>query len=338
MSKTYYRPIVCNMALATEGAFRLADGWAFFDKVEVINRNEKSKIISAKNIPYEILKKLTGKRSNLLNLSFSLPHVMGILNVTPDSFSDGGLFADPDIALNEVNKMINCGVSILDIGGESTRPGAKTLKASEEIERIMPVIKKIKTLNSSIPISIDTRKAEVWRILKETGANMLNDISGMSYDKRMPGLVKQSNTPLCVMHSRGTPENMKNHAHYKNILLDVYDYLEDIVNNCVKVGIPKKNIIIDPGIGFAKTLEHNLTILRGLSIFHGLGCPILIGASRKKFIGTIGLEQNPVKLSSGSVIVALEAINQGVQILRVHDVFETMQALRLWKSLRAGDE
>ena len=338
MSKNYYRPIVSNLFSSNEGAFRLSGGWAFFDKVEVINRNEKSKIICAKEIPLEALEELTVKRPNLLNFSFSAPHVMGILNITPDSFSDGGLFVDTDVALNEVHKMIDCGVSILDIGGESTRPGAETLRPAEEIERILPVINKIRTLNSTIPISIDTRKSEVWRISKEAGANMLNDISGMNYDKRMADIVKKTNSPLCVMHSRGTPKNMKNHAHYENILLDVYDYLENTINKCIMAGIPKKNIIIDPGIGFAKTLEHNLTILRGLSIFHGLGCPILLGASRKKFIGTIGLEQNPQKLSAGSVTVALEAINQGVQMLRVHDVFETMQALRLWKSLKVGEE
>ena len=338
MSKTYYRPIVSNMFLARQGGFKLADGWAYFDKVEVINRNEKSKITCAKKIPTEVLRKLTGKRPNLLNLSFSSPHVMGILNITPDSFSDGGIFVDPNVALNEAKKMIDCGVSILDIGGESTRPGAETLKVSEEIERILPVIKKIRTTNSSIPISVDTRKSEVWHISKENGANMLNDISAMSYDKRMASIVKETNTPLCVMHSRGNPKNMKNHAHYENILLDVYDYLENILYKCVIAGIPKKNIIIDPGIGFAKTLEHNLTILKGLSIFHGLGCPILLGASRKKFIGTIGLENNSLKLNSGSVTVALEAINQGVQILRVHDVFEMMQALRLWKSLKVGED
>jgi len=338
MSKNYYRPIVSNLFSSNEGAFRLSGGWAFFDKVEVINRNEKSKIICAKEIPHEALEELTVKRPNLLNFSFSAPHVMGILNITPDSFSDGGLFVDTDVALNEVHKMIDCGVSILDIGGESTRPGAETLRPAEEIERILPVINKIRTLNSTIPISIDTRKSEVWRISKEAGANMLNDISGMNYDKCMAGIVKKTNSPLCIMHSRGTPQNMKDHAHYENILLDVYDYLENTINKCMMAGIPKKNIIIDPGIGFAKTLEHNLTILRGLSIFHGLGCPILLGASRKKFIGTIALEKNPLKLGSGSVTVALEAINQGVQMLRVHDVFETMQALRLWKSLRVGEE
>jgi len=338
MSKNYYRPIVSNMFSANEGAFRLSGGWAFFDKVEVINRNEKSKIICAKEIPHEALEELTGKRPNLLDFSFSSPHVMGILNITPDSFSDGGLFVDTDVALNEVHKMINCGVSILDIGGESTRPGAEILGAAEEIERILPVINKIRTLNSTIPISIDTRKSEVWRISKEAGANMLNDVSGMNYDKGMAAIVKKTNSPLCVMHSRGTPQNMKEHAHYENILLDVYDYLENTINKCMMAGIQKRNIVIDPGIGFAKTLEHNLTILRGLSIFHGLGCPILLGASRKKFIGTIALEQNPLKLGAGSVTVALEAINQGVQMLRVHDVFETMQALRLWKSLRVGVE
>ena len=333
MSKKYYRPIILKSSKSSSRVYKLADGWAFFDDVEVIQRNEKSRIVKAEKIPKKILQNLTTKRPDLLKLSFSNPHVMGILNVTPDSFSDGGRFNKLDSAFEKFLEMMKYGAAIIDIGGESTRPGAEAVTVDEENSRILPVIKKIRNLGINVPISVDTRKSEVWGAAKRLGVDLLNDISSLSYDKEMRKLIVRQNVPICVMHSRGVPKNMNSEATYENVLLDVYDFLESVVQDCVDMGIPKKNIIVDPGIGFAKTLEHNLTLLRGLSIFHCLGCPILIGASRKRFIKTIGVEDDPLKLSAGSIAVALEAIGQGVQLLRVHDVFETVQALRLWKSI-----
>ena len=336
MSKKYYRPIITQPCANSSEAYKLADGWAFFTDVEVIQRDGKNSIIKAKKLPTKILNNLTAKRQNLLNLSFSTPHVLGILNVTPDSFSDGGMFNDEDKAYVEFLKMMEFGASIIDIGGESTRPGAEPVSVREEIQRISPLLKKIRLSGIKLPISIDTRKAEVWDIARRLGANMLNDISSLSYDKQMKQLILEQNVPICLMHSKGVPKNMNLEATYDNVLLDVYDFLENVVKKCVDMGIPRKNIIVDPGIGFAKNLTHNLSLLRGISIFHGLGCPILLGASRKRFIKTISFEEDPLKLSSGSIAVALEALNQGVQLLRVHDVYETMQALRLWRSIKMG--
>jgi len=336
MSKNYYRPIIIKSPKGSKRSYKLAGGWAFFENVEVIQRNGKPKIIKAENLPKKVLHNLTIKRQSLFNLSFSSPHVMGILNVTPDSFSDGGKYSELECAFEEFTKMMNYGAAIIDIGGESTRPGADPITVSEEISRISPILEKIRSSGIDLPISVDTRKSEVWDISKQLGADMLNDISSLSYDKEMKKLVVTQNIPICVMHSKGVPKSMNSEAVYDNVLLDVYDFLENVVEDCVELGISKNNIIVDPGIGFAKTLEHNLTLLRGLSIFHSLGCPILIGASRKRFIKTIGLQDDPLKISAGSVAVALEAISQGVQILRVHDVFETVQALRLWKSINIG--
>jgi len=336
MSKNYYRPIIIKSPKGSTRSYKLAGGWAFFENVEVIQRNGKPKIIKAENLPKKVLHNLTIKRQSLFNLSFSGPHVMGILNVTPDSFSDGGKYSELECAFEEFTKMMNYGAAIIDIGGESTRPGADPITVSEEISRISPILEKIRSSGIDLPISVDTRKSEVWDISKQLGADMLNDISSLSYDKEMKKLVVTQNIPICVMHSKGVPKSMNSEAVYDNVLLDVYDFLENVVEDCVELGISKNNIIVDPGIGFAKTLEHNLTLLRGLSIFHSLGCPILVGASRKRFIKTIGLQDDPLKISAGSIAVALEAISQGVQILRVHDVFETVQALRLWKSINIG--
>ena len=336
MSKKYYRPIITKLHKGTATTHKLADGWAFFDNVEVIQRNGKCSIVKAEKIPKKVLHNLTIKRPDLLKLSFSNPHVMGILNVTPDSFSDGGRFNKLDAAFEEFLKMMKHGAAVIDIGGESTRPGAEPVTVNEEISRILPVIEKIRNSGINLPISVDTRKSEVWGAAKPLGVDILNDISSLSYDKEMRGLIVRQNVPICVMHSKGVPKSMKSEAVYDNVLLDVYDFLESVVEDCVDMGIPRKNIIVDPGIGFAKTLEHNLTLLRGLSIFHCLGCPILLGASRKRFIKTIGLEDDPLKISAGSIAVAIEAISQGVQILRVHDVFDTVQALRLWKSINLG--
>ena len=336
MSKNYYRPIIIKSPKGSTRSYKLAGGWAFFENVEVIQRNGKPKIIKAENLPKTVLHNLTIKRQSLFNLSFSSPHVMGILNVTPDSFSDGGKYSELECAFEEFTKMMNYGAAIIDIGGESTRPGADPITVSEEISRISPILEKIRSSGIDLPISVDTRKSEVWDISKQLGADMLNDISSLSYDKEMKKLVVTQNIPICVMHSKGVPKSMNSEAFYDNVLLDVYDFLENVVEDCVELGISKNNIIVDPGIGFAKTLEHNLTLLRGLSIFHSLGCPILVGASRKRFIKTIGLQDDPLKISAGSIAVALEAISQGVQILRVHDVFETVQALRLWKSINIG--
>ena len=322
----YYRPILQMFGPKPVGTFAL--GWCWFDRVEVLQRGAPSKVIPAGDTPAETLATLTAKRADIAGLSMDTPRIMGILNVTPDSFSDGGLFNAPKAALAHALDMITAGADIIDIGGESTRPGAQTVDNADEINRTAPVIAAIRA-GSNVPISIDTRKADVALAALNAGATLVNDVAAMSYDAEMAAMTAKSGAPICLMHASGDPETMQNDPKYDNVLLDVYDFLAARVAEAEAAGIPRDLIVIDPGIGFGKTLEHNLTLLRGLSLFHGLGCPILLGASRKRFIGTIGQAPEARDRTAGSVAVALHGIAQGVQILRVHDTFETSQAMRL---------
>ena len=206
MSKNYYRPIIIKSPKGSTRSYKLAGGWAFFENVEVIQRNGKPKIIKAENLPKKVLHNLTIKRQSLFNLSFSSPHVMGILNVTPDSFSDGGKYSELECAFEEFTKMMNYGAAIIDIGGESTRPGADPITVSEEISRISPILEKIRSSGIDLPISVDTRKSEVWDISKQLGADMLNDISSLSYDKEMKKLVVTQNIP-CLLYTSPSPRD-----------------------------------------------------------------------------------------------------------------------------------
>ncbi len=267
-------------------------------------------------------------------IDISTPRIMGILNVTPDSFSDGGKHFDLDEAVARATNMVAEGADIIDIGGESTRPGADFIPADEEIRRTVPVIKAIRASGLTTTISIDTRKAEVARAAIEAGANLFNDVSALSFDPDSLATAAELNTSVCIMHATGDPKTMQNEAVYKDILQEVYDYLENRIEACVAAGITPNKIMIDPGIGFGKTQAHNLTLLRDIAKFHTLGCPILLGVSRKRFIGTIGNEPDPARRAAGSIAVGLAAINQGVQILRVHDIRETKQAIAVWMAVQ----
>jgi dihydropteroate synthase len=258
---------------------------------------------------------------------------MGILNTTPDSFSDGGQFGNPASARAHAVRLMQEGADIIDIGGESTRPGADLVALEEEISRTKPTILDLRQV-SSLPLSIDTRKAPVAAAALEAGVDWINDVSALSFDSEMAQVAARSGAPLCLMHAPSDPKTMQQKAHYEDVLLDVYDYLAAQIEFALSQGILRQNIIVDPGIGFGKTLEHNLALLRGLVVFHGLGCPILLGASRKRFIGTISGAEKAQDRMAGSVAVALAAAGQGAQILRVHDVRETVQALKLWAAVR----
>jgi len=253
---------------------------------------------------------------------------MGIVNVTPDSFSDGGQFDTTDTALARALALRAAGADILDIGGESTRPGADTVPDAIEIARIAPVIAGL-ARETDTPVSIDTRKSAVAEAALSAGARIVNDVSALTYDPGLAGVVASSRTPICLMHAKGEPKTMADDPRYEDVLLDVYDALAARIAAATAAGIDPKNILIDPGIGFGKTLGHNLVLLRNLSLFHSLGCPILLGVSRKRFIGVIGNAPNPADRLAGSLAMALAALAQGVQILRVHDIVETKQALRL---------
>ncbi|MEL4897950.1 dihydropteroate synthase [Crocosphaera sp. Alani8] len=277
---------------------------------------------------------------NYLNIRDSIfdwekrTYLMGILNVTPDSFSDGGEFNSIESALEQAKNMIDCGADIIDIGGQSTRPGAEEISLEEELKRVITVIKKLRQ-NSSIPISIDTTSSKVAAAAIEVGADIVNDISGGTFDKKMFCTVATLQVPIIIMHIRGTPKTMQQKTDYNNLLNEIIDWLKVQINLAIKAGIYKHNIIIDPGIGFAKNYEQNIELLKNLSRFHSLGCPILLGVSRKSFIGHILEEKDPKKRVWGTAAACCHAIASKTNILRVHDISEMKDIIKvadvLWR-------
>jgi dihydropteroate synthase len=260
--------------------------------------------------------------------------IMGILNVTPDSFYDGGRRPDPGRAVADGVALAEAGAEIIDVGGESTRPGARPVSAEEELERVLPVVRGLRSAGST-PISIDTYKAKVARLALEAGADIVNDISALRFDPEMAGLVARERVPLILMHMQGTPRTMQMEPRYDDVVGEVRDFLIAQVGRAAEAGIELENIIIDPGIGFGKTLQHNLTLLRHLSSFTSLGQPLLVGASRKTFIGKI-LNLDADDRLEGSLAVAVAAVMAGANIIRVHDVKETQRAIRVVDAIRYG--
>lgn len=331
--RRYFRPVVQTDAARPPDALPLAGGWGWFAMVEELRRDAPSRLIMAHSVPDDVRATLTACRPAVAGLTMDRPRLMGILNVTPDSFSDGGRYEAPGAALARGRAMAEA-ADLIDIGGESTRPGASDVPVETEIARTAPVIAALREAGVDVPISIDTRKAAVATAALQAGANMVNDVAALGYDPSLAGVVAQAGVPVCLMHAQGDPATMQRDPHYANVLLDVYDVLAERVAAAEVAGIPRSRIVVDPGIGFGKTVAHNLALLRGLSLFHGLGCPILLGASRKRFIGTIGQAEEADARMPGSVAVALAAVAQGVQIVRVHDVAETRQALRLDRAVK----
>jgi dihydropteroate synthase len=274
-------------------------------------------------------------RAPLVGLPLDRPRIMGIVNVTPDSFSDGGRTASTDTAIAHALKLAADGADILDIGGESTRPGAQDITVDEELRRVMPVIEGLAGRTTAL-ISIDTRKAEVMRRALAAGAQIINDVAALTYEPACMEVAAASNAPIVLMHAQGDPRTMQTAPRYDECLLDVYDWLAERIDACTAAGIDRARLIVDPGIGFGKTLDHNLELLAGLSVFHGLGVPVLLGASRKGFIGALTGVKVAADRVAGSIAAALHGAGQGVQILRVHDVAETRQALSVWEAMRTG--
>lgn len=256
------------------------------------------------------------------------PRIMGILNVTPDSFSDGGLYFDPDVAIAHGVRMISEGASIIDIGGKSTRPGSDPLTPDQEIERVIPVMKGL--VGKGATLSIDTRHAATMEAALLAGAGMINDITALTGDPRSAAVASAANVPVCLMHMQGDPRTMQKNPVYQDVTQDVLLYLLDRAQNS---GLKKENICLDPGIGFGKTLEHNLTLLRHLETFVMSGYPILLGASRKSFIAKL-MEADTADRLGGSLAAVLRGAEAGVQIVRVHDVAATVQALKVWDATR----
>ncbi len=331
----YYRPILHTHPFRPKGAKILAGGWAWFDMVEGLSRDDASHPIHISDLPVAVCDRLTTPRAPIAGLDFSAPRLMGVLNVTPDSFSDGGRHNSPDRALAHGRAMADAGADMIDVGGESTRPGAALIAEEEEIARTAPVIAAL-TAALDLPISIDTRKTAVARAAHQAGVSLVNDVAGFTFTPDLAPFCADADLPVCIMHAQGTPEIMQKDPHYDHVALDVYDYLEARIDALTALGIPRTRIIIDPGIGFGKTQAHNLTLLQNLSLFHGLGCPLLLGASRKRFIGDIGGTPVAADRVAGSLAVALAGVAQGVQMLRVHDVAETAAALRLWRAATLG--
>lgn len=326
--RQYFRPHVQIDVARPKGACVLAAGWAWFDRVEVMERGKTEQIVPASELPHAIAERLLTERTPINGLSFSRPLTMGILNVTPDSFSDGGLFDDVDAAVHHARTLSEHS-DILDIGGESTRPGATFVPADAEKARTAPVIRAIRKAGIETPISIDTRKAKVAQAALEAGANMLNDVSALTFDPEMATVAAQNEVPLCLMHAQGDPKSMQENPQYDDIALDVYDHLDAQIQRAEAAGLARGNVIVDPGIGFGKTAAHNFALLQRISLFHSLGCPILLGVSRKRFIGTYGNAPDPLDRLGGSIGLAVAAVMQGVQIVRAHDTMATEQALQL---------
>lgn len=263
------------------------------------------------------------------------PYLMGILNVTPDSFSDGGLFINKDPAIRHVQQMIAEGADIIDVGGESTRPGATAVSVDEECQRVIPVIKAIREV-TDIPVSIDTGKAEVMQESIFAGASMINDVNALRAENAV-NVAAKLDVPVCLMHMQGEPRSMQHSPSYENVVQEVKDFISQRVEVCLDAGIKRENIIIDPGFGFGKTLEHNLSLFKHLDEFKSLNLPLLVGVSRKSMIGAV-LDNAPAdKRLYGSVALATLATWLGAKILRVHDVKATADALKLCHAVMQSD-
>ena len=332
----YWRPLVQSGAARPKGAVPLAGGGLWFSQVERLERGRPGEVVPAAEAG-AALEALAAPRADFAGLSMAVPRIMGILNVTPDSFSDGGRFLAAGDALAQARAMAEA-ADILDIGGESTRPGAEPVPVGEEIARTAPVIAALRAGGLATPISIDTRKAAVAGAALDAGAQVVNDVAALTFDPGLGPLVAARDCPVILMHHQGTPETMQADPRYDDVLLDVHDWLAGRLAAALALGIPKDRIALDPGIGFGKTVQHNLALLRGLSLLHGLGCPVLLGASRKRFIGSVGGGAAAQDRVPGSLAVALAGVAQGAQMIRVHDVAETRQALRLWQAVNGGGE
>ena len=326
----YFFPELNYLQRGAEHLHTINGGNTVFNSFRVTERNKGSRVISTSDVKKEFLKKFISKPNSKLGLNFDTTLVMGVLNVTPDSFYDGEQSFSEKQFIEKGLNLLKAGCCILDVGGESTRPGAKEVASSIEIERVIGVIKKIKQSAPSAIISVDTRKAIVAEKALQAGASIVNDISAGSFDEKMFGVVAKYKAGMCLMHSQGLPENMQNKPHYENVLLDIYDYLKEKIAEAESTGISRKRIIIDPGIGFGKSFSHNMEIIKKASLFLGLGCPLMIGVSRKSFIGEIISERLPSARLSGSIAAMLKIVSNGVNIVRVHDVKETVDAMKVW--------
>lgn len=346
--RTYLRPTAfVDAPFGLDGRVaRLAGGLAWFSAVEAIGPGG-SELIAVEQIERrldglgegarEAWARLTTPRAPLTLgervVRLDQPQVVGIVNATPDSFSDGGRFADAEAAAAAGHAMAAEGAAIVDVGGESTRPGSKPVWEGDEAERVVPVVKRLAA--SGTAVSVDTRKAAVMEAALAAGAGMVNDVSALTWDVRSAEAVAKAGCPIVLMHHQGDPATMQDDPRYERpVALEVYDWLEGRIAAAVAAGIAREKIVVDPGFGFGKSVQHNLALMNALAMFHGLGCPVMVGASRKRTIGALANEAPADRRLAGSLALALKAAEQGVQLVRVHDVAETAQALKVWRGLR----
>jgi len=354
MRKYYTRPCnfyygnYANKLIKKKKAFSLAGNLNIaFDQLEIFQRKKKGIIISniypiseistlnkeLRSVAKIDLKKITSKRKSICGLKFDHPQIMGALNITPDSFSDGGLFFNDSKAYNQADLMIRSGATIIDVGGESTRPGAKVINEKEEWSRIKNCIIKLKKNFPKIPLSLDTRKSFVIKKGIEYGINIINDVSGLNFDNKSFDIINSNSIPFILHHMQGTPDTMQKNPKYDDALLDIYDFFENKINYCIKKKFKRELIIIDPGIGFGKNLKHNLRIMSKISTFHSLGCSILIGTSRKRFIEHIVTKFDTPDRTGGTLASVLCGLLQGVQLFRVHNVKEINQGILVFNKI-----
>ena len=318
-----------------------------FDQIEIFQRKQnqvvESKVCSIKEIKKldkEILseiekdiKNITMERKSILGLKFDKPQIIGVLNITPDSFSDGGLFFEETKAYEQAKLMVDDGATIIDIGGESTKPGSKTVNEKEEWKRIKNTIVKFKKKFPKGILSLDTRKSHVMIKGIENGVDIINDVSGLNFDNKSFNVINSNKKPFILHHMRGTPSTMQSNPTYGDVILDIFDFFEERINFCVRRNYKKELIILDPGIGFGKNLNHNLRLMSKISIFHSLGCPILIGTSRKRFIEHIVTKFDTPDRTGGTLASVLYGLSQGVQLFRVHNVKEINQGILVFNNI-----
>ena len=357
--ETYVIPIPKNEYEISKG-LKIAGGWRYFDNIRVVQKKNNTFVevlISvkefrnlAKRENKESLRKvdihlenIIRKRPAFSKLDMSSPNIMGVLNLTPDSFYKNSRKSNSENALRKCKEMLKNGATILDIGGESSRPGAQKISENEEKERVLQTLQKLQQQNINAIVSLDTRNLGTIKLGYDCGVNIINDISGLDSIKKANFIISKKFSVI-IMHMQNNPENMQENPQYSFAPIDIYNFFSKKINELLKMGIDISNIVVDPGIGFGKNKYHNLDILKNISIFHGLGVPILLGVSRKALIGQLTIDDfifrgvitrsiNPSKRLSGSLVFAMHAFNNGIQIIRTHDVFETKQALTCQFSL-----
>ena len=334
-NKTSREKVKKNVSLPVSGNKSLS-----FDTIEIISRTNKKKINirSIKSLPLKIKKKVLididniSKAKKIPKLKFNnLPILMGVLNITPDSFSDGGKFNNKISARKQINKLIVDGAKIIDVGGESTRPGSKEILQTEEWLRVNKAMNYLKS--KSFFVSLDTRKSFVMKKASKYKLDLINDVSGLSYDSEVINFLKKTKLPFVLHHMKGNTETMQKNPSYNNVLLDIYDFFEEKLRLIRESGIVHNHIILDPGIGFGKNMKHNITLINNVSIFHSLGLPVMLGISRKRFIKDISGNNDSKERIGGTVSSSIFSMLQGVQILRIHDVNEVNQGIKVFKKL-----